>query len=208
MEHLWSRAGATGGKRWQMGWPRERLEQAQTVATGCDQLRPGWMVRRGSTVRVRQRASGFRLLSQRVCCLGRRRSPTSASTQRPPVSTVAVARRSVRRAAGSHARVHRGRGGRNAGRSWSSWRPCSGRARRWKCRHGARRWRRCVEDRRPCVEVRSRQHAAPASTRGYGSCAGRGSRPFGREEQRSRRDSRPVGTSVRVSRSGGACWRR
>jgi hypothetical protein len=41
MEHLWSRAGATGGKRWQMGWPRERLEQAQTVATGCDQLRPG-----------------------------------------------------------------------------------------------------------------------------------------------------------------------
>ena len=40
MEHLWSRAVATGGNRWQMGLPRKRLEQAKTVAMGCDQL-PG-----------------------------------------------------------------------------------------------------------------------------------------------------------------------
>ncbi|TML47870.1 MAG: nuclear transport factor 2 family protein [Actinobacteria bacterium] len=46
------------------------------------------------------------------------------------------------------------------------------------------------------------RRALRASTRGYGSCAGRGSRPLGREEQRSRRDSPPVGTSVRISPSG------
>jgi hypothetical protein len=55
MEHLWSRAVATGGNRWQMGLPRKRLEQAKTVAMGCDQL-PGPQMVRGSTVRVRQRA--------------------------------------------------------------------------------------------------------------------------------------------------------
>lgn len=38
MERLWSLAGATGGNRWQMGTPRKRLQQAETVATGCDQL--------------------------------------------------------------------------------------------------------------------------------------------------------------------------
>jgi hypothetical protein len=38
MEHLWSRAVATSGNGWQMARPRERLKQAQTVATGCDQL--------------------------------------------------------------------------------------------------------------------------------------------------------------------------
>jgi hypothetical protein len=38
MEHLWSRAGATGGKRAQIEWPQERLEQAKTVAVGCDRL--------------------------------------------------------------------------------------------------------------------------------------------------------------------------
>src|SRR5262245_27972850 len=38
MEHLWSRAVATGGNRWQMGLPRKRLDQAKTVAMGCDQL--------------------------------------------------------------------------------------------------------------------------------------------------------------------------
>src|SRR6266536_4822338 len=38
MERLWSLAGATSGNRWQMNRPRKR------------------MVRRGSTVRVRQRA--------------------------------------------------------------------------------------------------------------------------------------------------------
>src|SRR4029079_956909 len=35
MERLWSRAGATGGNRWQMGRPRKPLKQAdpQPVAT-------------------------------------------------------------------------------------------------------------------------------------------------------------------------------
>jgi hypothetical protein len=45
------------------------------------------MVRRGSTVRVRQRASSFLLLSQQFRCLGWRRLPVSTSTsvhQRPP----------------------------------------------------------------------------------------------------------------------------
>jgi hypothetical protein len=51
MEHLWSPAGATGGNRWQMGDPRKPLKQADPQ-----------MVRRGSTVRVRQRASVFLLL--------------------------------------------------------------------------------------------------------------------------------------------------
>jgi hypothetical protein len=37
MEHLWSQAVATIGNPWQMGEPREWLEQAKTVATGCDQ---------------------------------------------------------------------------------------------------------------------------------------------------------------------------
>jgi hypothetical protein len=41
MEHLWSRAVATDGNQWQMGWPRERLKRAKTVVVGCDQLPPG-----------------------------------------------------------------------------------------------------------------------------------------------------------------------
>jgi hypothetical protein len=35
----------------------------------------------------------------------------------------------------------------------------------------------CAEDRRSCAEARSRRRVVPASTRGCGSCAGRGSRP-------------------------------
>jgi hypothetical protein len=69
------------------------------------------------------------------------------------------------------------RGGRNAGRSWSGWRPCSGRGRRSRCRHGARRWRRCVGDRRSCALGRFLRRAVRASSGGRGSCAGRGSRP-------------------------------
>jgi hypothetical protein len=38
MEPLWSPAGATGGKRWQIGRLRKRLKQAKTVAAGCDRL--------------------------------------------------------------------------------------------------------------------------------------------------------------------------
>jgi hypothetical protein len=32
---------ATSGNRWQMGTPRKRLKQAETVAIGCDQLPQG-----------------------------------------------------------------------------------------------------------------------------------------------------------------------
>jgi hypothetical protein len=38
MEHLWSRAVATSGNRSQMGTLQGWLQQAKTVATGCDQL--------------------------------------------------------------------------------------------------------------------------------------------------------------------------
>ena len=38
MEHIWSQAVATSGNRWQIGTPRKRLNQAKTVAVGCDQL--------------------------------------------------------------------------------------------------------------------------------------------------------------------------
>jgi hypothetical protein len=79
------------------------------------------------------------------------------------------------RAAGLHARGRRGRG-RSGGRTWSGSHPCSGRGRRWSCRHGARRSRRCAVDRRCAGTARSRQRAGPASSRGCGSCAGRGCR--------------------------------
>ena len=56
MERLWSRAVATGGNRWHSGG-RENGEIKRKpfpwVATGCVRRS---MVRRGSTVRVRQRA--------------------------------------------------------------------------------------------------------------------------------------------------------
>jgi hypothetical protein len=56
MEHLWSPAGATGGNRWQMEHPKNRSNKPirnrwQPTATVSER-----MVRRGSTVRVRQRA--------------------------------------------------------------------------------------------------------------------------------------------------------
>jgi hypothetical protein len=56
MERLWSLAGATSGNRWQMHEPRKwlnKLKPLPPVATSCRSER---MVRRGSTVRVRQRA--------------------------------------------------------------------------------------------------------------------------------------------------------
>jgi hypothetical protein len=39
MSSLWSPVVATGRNRWQMVRPRERLEQAETVAVGCNRLR-------------------------------------------------------------------------------------------------------------------------------------------------------------------------
>jgi hypothetical protein len=56
MERLWSLAGATGDNRWQIGRPRNggiKPKPLPPVATSC---RGTLMVRRGSTVRVRQRA--------------------------------------------------------------------------------------------------------------------------------------------------------
>jgi predicted phosphodiesterase len=38
MEPLWSPVDATGGNQWQMARPRRPLEQAKTVAVGCDRL--------------------------------------------------------------------------------------------------------------------------------------------------------------------------
>jgi hypothetical protein len=57
MEPLWSPVVATGGSQWQIKSARKPLKQAKSVATGCDRLPEKFMVRRGSTVRVRQRAS-------------------------------------------------------------------------------------------------------------------------------------------------------
>jgi CII-binding regulator of phage lambda lysogenization HflD len=34
VEHLWSRADANSGNRWQVAHTRKRLKQAKTVATG------------------------------------------------------------------------------------------------------------------------------------------------------------------------------
>ena len=38
MERLWSPAVATSGNPWQMPRPRKRLQQAKTLAMGCDPL--------------------------------------------------------------------------------------------------------------------------------------------------------------------------
>ena len=38
MEHQWSRAVATHGNQRQMSQLKNRLKQAETIATGCDQL--------------------------------------------------------------------------------------------------------------------------------------------------------------------------
>src|SRR5438105_1583430 len=57
MEPLWSPVVATGGKRWQISSARKPQEQAKTAAVLCDQLPEPFHGRRGSTVRVRQRAS-------------------------------------------------------------------------------------------------------------------------------------------------------
>jgi hypothetical protein len=56
MEPLWSPGVATSGNQRQIGWTRNTQEQAESIATGCHQLPMKFMLRRGSTVRVRQRA--------------------------------------------------------------------------------------------------------------------------------------------------------
>src|SRR6266508_2498187 len=68
MEPLRSPVVATGGNPSQIGPPRNPQTYAKTVAGGCDLLPESFMVRRGSTVRVRQRASSFSLLERCFCC--------------------------------------------------------------------------------------------------------------------------------------------
>src|SRR6266540_3874830 len=100
---------------------RSRSRAAERLPPAPDEnSRPGYFHHRGSTVRVRQRASSFLLLSRCFRGVGWRRPRGSASTRRPPASTVDVVPRSTRRAGGSRARVRPGGGGRNAGRSWSA----------------------------------------------------------------------------------------
>jgi hypothetical protein len=71
MEPLWSLVVATGGNRWLIGPPRQRLKLAKTVAVGCDRLPEAFHGKRGSTVRVRQRAlvRGKSPESGDFCCL-------------------------------------------------------------------------------------------------------------------------------------------
>jgi hypothetical protein len=161
------------------------------------------MVRRGQRF---ESVRGLRVLLLSACfrCLVWRRPRASASMQRPPASTVDVVPRSARRAGGSPARVRRARGDRNGGRSWWVWRPCSGRGRRSRCRHGARMSRTCVGDRRPCPLARSQQRVARASTRGYGSCAGRGSCQVRRVTPTRRRPARAWPRAGARSSSGTA----
>jgi hypothetical protein len=69
------------GRNWSQsvanGTSAKRLGQAQTVAVGCDRLpERGSMVRRGSTVRVRQRAYLKVLQIGTCCCLRRERTDT------------------------------------------------------------------------------------------------------------------------------------
>jgi hypothetical protein len=52
MEHLWSRAVATGGNWPQTERYQERLKPAETVAMGCDRLRIGAHGKRGSTTHL------------------------------------------------------------------------------------------------------------------------------------------------------------
>jgi hypothetical protein len=80
---------AIGGKWNARESGSKRRKPLPWVATSC--LRRS-MVRRGSPVRVRKRASSFCLLGPCFRCLRWRRSPTSASTERPPASTVDAVR--------------------------------------------------------------------------------------------------------------------
>jgi hypothetical protein len=56
MEPLWSPVVATAGNQRQIDCVPNPQKEAKSVAIGCHRLRETFMVRRGSTVRVRQRA--------------------------------------------------------------------------------------------------------------------------------------------------------
>ena len=56
MEHLWSQADATGGNQRQFVWTPETQTSCKQLHPAASTCREEPMVRRGSTVRVRQRA--------------------------------------------------------------------------------------------------------------------------------------------------------
>jgi hypothetical protein len=75
MEHLWSRAVATGGNRWQMERPRKWLRQANSVAVGCDRLPRERHGKEGVDGSSRQRASAKAPQSAAFCLARTCRSP-------------------------------------------------------------------------------------------------------------------------------------
>ena len=79
MEPLWSPVVATGGKRWQMAQARPGRKQANPLPGVAIDCRREPMVRRGSAVRVRQRASRVakRAVARCACCSGWRESGTA-----------------------------------------------------------------------------------------------------------------------------------
>ena len=162
----------SGRNQWRPVASARLSRAAQTSQNRCRGLR---RVATGGGGRRFESDRGLRLIacsaSLPVVCSGEMwslRRPPSVH-ERPPRLP------GGRRAAGLRARGRRGRGGRSGGRSWSGSHPCSGRGRRWRCRHGARRSRRCAGDRRCAGTDRFRQRAGPASSRGRRG-AGRGSR--------------------------------
>ena len=126
MERLWSLAVATSGNRWQMGTPRKRLQQAKTVATGCDQLPIGAHGKEG--VDGSSRSEGLRQKpckwAYSVACTGEIATPRGYETGtfwdwRALAGTRDMSRRSKGRAPDSRSRrVSRGSGA--VRRRWSA----------------------------------------------------------------------------------------
>jgi hypothetical protein len=87
VEHLWSRADANSGNRWQVAHARNRLNKPRPLRSASVSCSRSEMVRRGSTVRVRQRASAFSLLRHRFSSSGMAPAGFFDVTERPPTST-------------------------------------------------------------------------------------------------------------------------
>jgi hypothetical protein len=163
----------SGGNRWQSAANRSAAKRAE-------------MVRRGRRFETVRELRVFPCLAGALVVS----AGASASVGVHAASTVAVVRRSVRRAGGSHDRVRRAPGDRSARGSWSGSRPFSGRGRKSRCQHGARRSRRCVGDRRPCAEARFLPRVARASTPGTEVVQVEVAAPVGRKKQRAVRTRR------------------
>ena len=165
----------SGRNRWQAvangTASKKRLKQAKTVAAGCDRLpESGKEGVDGSSP-----SEGLRLLpAQRPFSLfpsaaEARVSVHRASTNvhRGCVEVVEQPDRVLASVAGEVAVVtidHRKAGAH------------SGKARRWRGRHGGQRSRRCAGDRRCGGRARYRLRSGRASSFGFGSCADRDSR--------------------------------